>query len=69
MHADGTRYGRDGDHCPHCGHDWRAPHDEDCPRYHACEFPPGCPDPAAPGYRLCRRHYADISALFGKVDA
>ena len=29
---DDTPFGRDGDHCPWCAADWKAPHDEECAR-------------------------------------
>lgn len=29
---DGTEYGVWGDHCPHCGNDWKQPHEPDCLR-------------------------------------
>lgn len=28
--ADATPYGTGGDHCPHCGADWKRPHSDDC---------------------------------------
>lgn len=27
---DKTLFGIGGDHCPHCGADWKAPHNESC---------------------------------------
>jgi hypothetical protein len=32
MDGDGTEYGVWGDHCPHCGNDWKQPCDPDCLR-------------------------------------
>lgn len=65
MDADGTPYGMGGDHCPYCGHDWKQPHDPECPRFRPCQYPPGCTAEAAPGKRLCNPHYDAVYALFG----
>ena len=66
--ADTTPFGRDGDHCPYCGHDWRQPHDRDCPSFRKCQYPPGCEHDSAPGKRLCRPHYDAVYALLGPKD-
>jgi hypothetical protein len=61
-------YGNGGDWCPHCGRDWKQPHDVECPHYHGCEYPPGCDKPAAMGRRLCMPHYDAVYALFGPME-
>ena len=62
---DDTPYGRDGDHCPWCGHDWKEPHDRDCRQFHQCEYPPGCERDSAPGRNGCQPHIILVSALLG----
>jgi hypothetical protein len=32
LEVDDTPFGKDGDHCPWCGADWRQPHSEYCDR-------------------------------------
>lgn len=61
-------FGRDGDHCPECGHDWKQDHDRECSQFWQCEYPPGCEADAKFHTHLCPEHYRAVSALFGRKD-
>ena len=60
-------FGRDGDHCPECGADWKRPHREDCSQFYPCRIPE-CGKDAQFGRLVCVEHHAGLSALFAPAE-
>jgi hypothetical protein len=62
--AAANNFGDEGDYCPECAADWKAPHYQDCSQYLQCGWPPGCTAPAAATRLVCWDHYTKLAALF-----
>lgn len=58
-----NNYGDEGDYCPACGTDWKAPHREGCSQIR-CMYPPGCWADCTDHPNLCPEHLAALSAFF-----